>query len=109
MFIGQAVYDFVKKNRGQAKRRLPAKSQRAQRPKSPPQRQRPTNQANTYIEKSRSPEPRADEPINYGDMPTGPAADEIEESEFTSTQDPATQSEELRRAVIWSEILKRKF
>ncbi|MDE6369637.1 MAG: hypothetical protein K2K94_10420 [Muribaculaceae bacterium] len=109
MFIGQAVYDFVKKNRSQAKRHLSQKSQRTSRPTATSLRQQPARKASPFIEKAEPPQPRPAETISFDDNVTAPSAHEIEDSGFSSPQEPGTPSEELRRAVIWSEILKRKF
>lgn len=109
MFIGQAIYDFVKKNRSQAKHRHPVKNLRVKRPDVTPARQRPTHQAKAYAEKAKPPEPRAVETINFDYNITDNEVNEIEDSDLSSPQNAETQAEELRRAVIWSEILKRKF
>ncbi|MDE5554703.1 MAG: hypothetical protein K2J10_05920 [Muribaculaceae bacterium] len=100
MFIGQAVYDFVKKNRGQATRRRPAP-----RPKtSHSVVSKPTRITPTPLSYPHQDDP-SDSSVSLSQL--APSAEP--DSEPESPASPSPQSDELRRAIIWSEILKRKF
>lgn len=106
-FIGQAIHDFIKKNRANYR---PTTKRQAQ-------RTAPTRAPKTNLEGYRplkTTEKPKQEPILQSDI-----LDEIQESVSTPETNVsksetrgsniASGSDELRKAVIWSEILKRKF
>ncbi len=110
LFIGQAIYDFVKKNRGRAKHHPQQKPRRVERPTAVPARQRPAAQTASYrADKVQEPASQAVASPNYDDRAAADSSMQIDDADFTTLIFQDTGPHELRREIIWSEILKRKF
>lgn len=117
LFIGQALYDFIKKNRSRSvnrPRQTISKPRRAA-----PAQQRQYSQTKTQqklrpnvselaglsaLESEPSPTEKLIHSINQDKETREPESIAVSQQSLQSPSD-----DELRKAVIWSEILKRKF
>ncbi len=106
LFFGQAVYDYIKKSH---RNRTAAKTPR-----------RSANRPAPVMVASRPPQPRSKaarpaakkEPAPLAETETAVNQDLASakaETEGNDQQPAATNLSDLQRAMIWSEILKRKF
>ena len=120
LFIGQALYDFIKKNRSRS-------SNRPRQTISKPKPQSPVSLNNHGLTKKRSDHsqrPAVSELAGLSALESEPSSIEKQilaidqpsediRQHVNTTSSPAHSAapdgDELRRAVIWSEILKRKF
>lgn len=106
-FIGQGIHDFIKKNRAGSRRPATPPAKRHSSPVTRYDAQaQSANRATTGRPMAESlTDHDLSAEITEPDMPDN--ADAITQTE--PARSAAPDSDELRRAVIWSEILKRKF
>ena len=105
MFIGQAVYDFVKKNRSRTRHRRPAARPENRLPQT-------LNLTPHNNESDISAHPKDDVKILTEPKSDIEHIDDSHDINIADTVPPLSDtpdSDELRKAIIWSEILKRKF
>ncbi|MDE5567028.1 MAG: hypothetical protein K2J12_01165 [Muribaculaceae bacterium] len=117
LFIGQALYDFIKKNRSRStnrprqtiskpRRHTPSQQRKYSQTKTQP-KLRPTVSelaGLSALESEPSPTEKLIHSINQEQETHEPDSNAVSQQSM-----PAPTDDELRKAVIWSEILKRKF
>lgn len=118
MFVGQAVYDFIKKNKSRR-----ASSRRTTVQRKPQVGKQPVRQPRSPFDDFLKADMPVAEPKTQAKAKPQPQTMTMPDSAETENHDMISEAEamqpvsgitppdsdELRRAVIWSEILKRKF
>ena len=114
MFFGQAVYDYLRKKSRRSGAVKPVKRTQVsrQRPKPQPDAQPGLPGRMAELSKRLQTAAREEEPAAISGPAERPEPSELSElSDKSDLSDRSDKSDlsDLRRAVIWSEILKRKF